>query len=298
MDEKKIKNVAVSVSIVVIVLLISIFGITFLLLNYSESTDSIGSLKIVTTIAPLTYLTQEIVSSDDKIKTLAANEAHDYELTPQDIIAINDADVLISTGLDLDSFIEEIDSQIDNQDLIKVEATDFIETIDADPHFWMSKSQSINFVTGLTEVFVNSLPNKVDTNKFQSNLSNFESRINEITSRVDFTSCELTTIFVEHNAFIYLSRENNFDIVSLSNSESSDDSIDPASFASFIDSIKKSNSKYIYIESEDDDSLNQVATDNNLSTLVLDTMESYDPQKNFFDIYDQNFNQLKTGLSC
>lgn len=289
-------NLKIVIGFIIIIL---VLGAVFAIFRMSQNSDDKNStlgLNIVTTISPLTYLTKEIVKEGDMIDTLATSEAHDYEYTPADILKVNDADVLVTTGFEIDSFVDQLRDQVDNGDLLVVRATDFIEPIDTDPHFWLSKSQSVNFTRGLGEVLSTISSDDIYTNNFEK----FESQINKISESVNFSACSSNSIFVEHDAFIYVARENNFDVISLEQNKAEEgvETVDPQQLAGFIKSIKDSNSKYIYKESPENGEIDQIALDNNLSTLVLNTMESFDSSKNYLDIYQENLNQLKTGLAC
>lgn len=67
-----------------------------------------GPLRVVVSVAPLTGLVRAIVPDDATVRTLVppGRSLHGHELTPADLAAIADADVLVYVGLGLEPALE------------------------------------------------------------------------------------------------------------------------------------------------------------------------------------------------
>jgi len=99
-----------------------------------------GKLKVVTTNFPLYDFAREIGGDFVSIKMLAGG--HSYEPSPQDIIAIQNADVFMFIGGESDEWVKKL------SDGIK-----FIDEHEHDEHIWTSPKTAIEMVEKITEVF-------------------------------------------------------------------------------------------------------------------------------------------------
>ena len=149
----------ISISIVTIVFFIS------LTTSYAQenSTQGINKLNIVTSVAPITNIVQNIGGEKINLIGLVPEgvNSHTFDLVPSDAIKINNADLIIIDGLNLETEIEEIannaiaknskihllklgDNTVDKADWI----FDFSfpkEKGDPNPHLWLNVDYAIKF---------------------------------------------------------------------------------------------------------------------------------------------------------
>jgi manganese/iron transport system substrate-binding protein len=149
----------ISISIVTIVFFIS------LPTSYAQenSTQGINKLNIVTSVAPITNIVQNI--GGEKINLIGLVQegvnSHTFDLVPSDAIKINNADLIIIDGLNLETEVEKIannaiaknskihllklgDNTVDKADWI----FDFSfpkEKGDPNPHLWLNVYYAIKF---------------------------------------------------------------------------------------------------------------------------------------------------------
>ncbi len=149
----------ISISIVTIVFFIS------LTTSYAQenSTQGINKLNIVTSVAPITNIVQNIGGEKINLIGLVPEgvNSHTFDLVPSDAIKINNADLIIIDGLNLETEVEKIannaiaknskihllklgDNTVDKADWI----FDFSfpkEKGDPNPHLWLNVYYAIKF---------------------------------------------------------------------------------------------------------------------------------------------------------
>ncbi len=149
----------ISISIVTIVFFIS------LTTSYAQenSTQGINKLNIVTSVAPITNIVQNIGGEKINLIGLVPEgvNSHTFDLVPSDAIKINNADLIIIDGLNLETELEKIannaiaknskihllklgDNTVDKADWI----FDFSfpkEKGDPNPHLWLNVYYAIKF---------------------------------------------------------------------------------------------------------------------------------------------------------
>jgi ABC-type Zn uptake system ZnuABC Zn-binding protein ZnuA len=128
-----------------------------------NSTQEINKLNIVTSVAPITNIVQNIGGEKIKLIGLVPEgvNSHTFDLVPSDAIKINNADLIIIDGLNLETEVEKIannaiainskihllklgDNTVDKADWI----FDFSfpkEKGDPNPHLWLNVDYAIKF---------------------------------------------------------------------------------------------------------------------------------------------------------
>jgi ABC-type Zn uptake system ZnuABC Zn-binding protein ZnuA len=153
---------------------LSVSGIgIFLLFSFISLTNSYGTttqednatklLNVVTSVAPITNIVQNI--GGDKINLIGlvpeGVNSHTFELVPSDAIKINDADLIIIDGLNLEADVEKVatnaKSKYPNIQLLKlgdntISKKDWIfdfsfpkEKGDPNPHLWLNVEYAMKF---------------------------------------------------------------------------------------------------------------------------------------------------------
>lgn len=91
-------------------------------------------LKIVTTIYPVYEFSKQVVGdlADINLLVPVGNSAHDFEPSAKDIASIEDADMLVYHGAEMEPWIEKVLSALKNKNLVVVNASEGIELVKAD----------------------------------------------------------------------------------------------------------------------------------------------------------------------
>ena len=104
--------------------------------------EETGKLKVVATIFPLYDFAREIGGDFVSIKLLAAD--HSYEPSPQDMIAIKNADVFLFIGGESDNWAKKLSGK---------NVVNFIDKNEHDEHIWTNPKIAIEMVKKIAEVF-------------------------------------------------------------------------------------------------------------------------------------------------
>jgi ABC-type Zn uptake system ZnuABC Zn-binding protein ZnuA len=122
-----------------------------------------GPLKVVTTTPILADVARQIGGERVEVKSIlpAGADPHDFEPAPEDIVAIEDAALVVEHGLDLDSWAADLVEAAGNKDVVV--ATDGVTVIPSgeddsapDPHVWFDpmnvKVMAANIASALAAI--------------------------------------------------------------------------------------------------------------------------------------------------
>lgn len=96
--------------------------------NPTPLTENPKSIQIITSFYPLKFLTQEITGNTQQVINLAGStDVHDYIPSPQDIVKLNQADLIILQGNYLEAWSEDLIPQLQKKNIPILEVTKHIE---------------------------------------------------------------------------------------------------------------------------------------------------------------------------
>jgi ABC-type Zn uptake system ZnuABC Zn-binding protein ZnuA len=166
------KSMRIVVSLVIVICLLvattaPILSDTSFALNSTNGTKqgaiSATRLKVITSVAPITDIVKNI--GGEKIDLIGiipeGSDSHTFELVPSDVVKMNDADLIIIDGLNLEGGMEKVANEIKNKDpslqLLKLSDNtitqdqwifDFSfpkEKGDPNPHLWLNVAYTMKF---------------------------------------------------------------------------------------------------------------------------------------------------------
>ena len=122
-----------------------------------------GPLAVVATTGILADLARQVGAPRVEVRSLLPANAgpHDFEPAPQDLVAVEDADLIIRHGLGLDSWIESLIESA-SPDAPVVVATDGVATLvtepdafaEGDPHVWFDPTRVATMVDTIATALV------------------------------------------------------------------------------------------------------------------------------------------------
>jgi zinc transport system substrate-binding protein len=178
-----------------------------------------NKLEVVATFYPLAFFAQQIGGEEVTVKQLIPDntEVHSWQPALADILALDEADVILYNGASLDHWFEDdVLPVIDSSNKVIIETTKGIQLLETaqendheheglyDPHTWLSpfiaKQQAQNIYEALTQKD----PANTDyyTERWQNLKTRFEEMDNNYMSGLSTKRKE--DIFVSHAAFGYL----------------------------------------------------------------------------------------------
>src|SRR5215208_3731082 len=121
-------------------------------------------LRVVATTGQAADFAREVGGDGVAVTGLLAPNAdpHEFEVRPDDVKALADADLIVRSGGDLDDWLDgAIDSS--GSDAPSITLADHVELIDGDPHWWQDPHHAIAAVAALRDALVEADPAGAET---------------------------------------------------------------------------------------------------------------------------------------
>lgn len=254
------KKVRRYIKYVVAMLIIAMIIVTIVIANNRKSKpeDNDETFKVVTSFYPIYIMTANITEGAQNIELVNMTDInvgciHDYTLTTADMKKIENANVFIENGLELENFIDKITST--NKELEIIDSSQNIQDLiqedeETNPHIWTSISNNILQVENITKGLIQKNPENAQI--YEENSRKYIQKLEELKLKYDEElHMEGQTAVTLNESFAYFGREIglNLTVIHTSHEESS---ISAETLKNVIDTMKKNNSKIIIVDIEDD----------------------------------------------
>lgn len=278
----------------------------------STNKTSDPQLQVTTSFYPMYYFATQIGGNYVSVTNLtpAGVEPHDYELTPQNFAAIQDSQLLILNGGQLEPWAGDVTTDL-SDDTIVVEAgqdlTDRTMAADGavltDPHVWLSPKLAQAEVAAITTGFITADPTHAA--EYTANSQALTDRLDQLDKKytTGLAKCSTDTFITSHEAFSYLASGYNLvqkPIAGLS--PEAEPSLNE--LAEITDFAKANNVQYIFFESLVSPKLSEtIATEVGAQILVLNPLEGLTDEEiaagqDYFTVMQNNLANLQTALQC
>ena len=127
---------------------------------------------------------------------------HDYQLTPQDMILLSQADVFIVNGGGIESFLTEVAEAY--PDLTVIEAKEGLEILEDNAHAWMDTELYAGMVQNIEKGL--SEADKKNQEEYQEHSRQYCEKIQNLTEQIAEVKKELSgrNIVIFHEAYEYV----------------------------------------------------------------------------------------------
>jgi len=245
----------------------------------SESRSDNKKLKVLTTIAPLYSFTKTIAGDAASVDNLlpAGTNPHEYSLSPEDIIRISKAQVVIKNGVGLEKWLDKLftdQSLSSGEKPLIVDSSSGVNIIDNNPHIWLSPRNAMIQVTNISNALIKADPAngalyKKNTVDYLKRLKVLDRDIAAAVGRLQRK--EFVSI---HPAFLYLARDYGLKQVAVIR-EFPEQEPTPGHIADVINIIKANKINFIFSEPRaSHKAVDTIAGDLKLKEFTLDTLES------------------------
>lgn len=309
------KKILLFVGVLTIIILVGFFALKKQFPQFQNRTEKI---QVIATIFPLYDMAKNIGGDKAEILLLlpAGAEAHSFEPQPNDIVKINSAALFIYTGKFMEPWAEDILKSANSKNLLAVDSSQNIKMIlsiseDADepagsfdPHIWLDFDNAKTMVQNIATAFI--AQDAANAVFYKQNAENYTNRLTEIDAqyKITLSTCENhEIIYAGHYAFGYLA--NRYHLQYLAAQGVSPDSEPTAKdLINLVNQIKENNIKYIFYEELSSPKIAEtIAQETNAKTLLLNASHNLskiqrEQNVSFFDILNNNLENLKIGLHC
>jgi zinc transport system substrate-binding protein len=278
-----------------------------------SSPKNISQLSVTTSFYPLADFASQV--GGDKISvhnlTPAGSEPHDFEPSPQDLVALQNSKVFIYNGAGLEIWLDKLSDDVKQKEVM-VEATKDISLLSSseeeaetpkDPHVWLDPVLASQEVENIKNGLIVADPANQQT--YQQNATHFQNQLADLDSgfRTGLANCQSRDIVTSHNAFQYLGKRYGLNILSISGL-SPDEEPTPRKLAEVTQFVKKHNVKYIFFESLVSPKLSDtIAQETGAKTIAFNPLEGLTEEevaagKNYLSVQKENLKALQTALEC
>ncbi len=275
----------------------------------TENGAEVHKIKVMTTLFPQ-YDFAKIVGGDKVEVTLLLPpgvEAHSYEPTPQDIISIQESDLFVYTGEQMEPWVHKMVENVKSDGLTIVDSSKGIELMmghhhdhegededhdhdagdddhdhDADsededhdhegvdPHIWLDPVLAKTMVDNLTEGLI--LVDPENEAYYQQNADAYKLKLDELDNsfRAAFEKTDSKTIiYGGHFAFGYFAKRYGLENISPFEGFSPDAEPTPAKIAELIENLKKAGTHYIFYEELVDPKIARIISEETGAEMLL-----------------------------
>lgn len=301
---KKILLIAILLFILVLTILLITNNIT------KKQALKIDKIKITASFYPLAEFAKQVGGENVKVVNITPSgyEPHDYEPTPQNIVDINQSKIFIYNGSNLDPWAQKIAPELNKKGVVTIRMTDYFNLLTyknnkPSPHIWLDPVLIKKEVEIISDALQKIDPRNSST--YKKNTKLYIEKLEKLNQEFKdgLSSCKLREAIASHDAFGYLSKRYNIDIIPISGiSPKEEPSLRKLSEITKLAKNKKI--KYIFFETLANPKLSKmIAQEVGAKTLVLNPIEGLTEKEiksgeNYISEMRKNLNNLKLALAC
>lgn len=223
------------------------------LLSFTGGANA-GGLKIVTSFYPIYLATLNVAGDIPGVTVINMTKPltgclHDYQMTPEDLVTLEKADIFVVNGAGMESFLTKAVQQAPRLKLIQ--ASEGIPLLAAagivNPHIWVSVTLHMQQVENITAGLARLDPDHTDM--YRKNAARYNAKLNALrtTMRTRLQNVGTRDIITFHEAFPYFAQEFGLNVVAVIEREPGSEP-NARELARAITLVKKTGCKAIFAE--------------------------------------------------
>ena len=253
-NAKYIKYLSIAIILIAVITLIAVLNINR---NTNLNRDD-GVTKIVTSFYPMYIIAENLVAgaSNVELENMADVNVgclHDYTLKTEDIKKVEDADIFISNGLGMESFISKLIEA--NEDMTVIDSSTGIETTildgeETNPHIWTSISNYIDQVRTIAEELKRLDPKNESV--YEANKRSYIAKLNRLKNEFQTELDELSNerAICLNESFEYMAKDIGLQLTSIQ-TDHEESTMSAETLRNIIDVANNQNIKIIIIDKSD-----------------------------------------------
>ncbi len=269
-------------------------------------------LKVVASFYIPYEFTKNVGGDRVEVRNLvpAGAEPHDFEPSPADIRAIEEAQVFVYNGASMESWVERVLAVVKNRErLVVVEATKGLplrkvedEELEFDPHVWTDPLLAKEMIKNIRDGLM--IADGAGSPVYTENAKVYSAKLDalDVQIREGLKACRLRDFIISHRFMDYFAARYNLTAHALSGVEPSEPT--PQRLAELIRLGKEKGIRYIFAEESDElKALEVLARELGAQILTLNighsvTEEEEQAGKNYLVLMEENLKKLRIGLEC
>jgi zinc transport system substrate-binding protein len=319
-NKRNIAIFAIAVLVVIVIAAIAYVALSHPAGSSSVSGNNDGRLQVVTSFRPITLLVKPVAGDHAVVTQIlpAGAEPHEYEPTPNDAFALQNAKILFYDGPFMEpwadrlataanpgivraSFFDAVPSSVFAQ--MKANNPSFPDP-EQDPHIWLSPQLAEYYVEDIADKL--SAADPANASDYRANAAAYEVRLKKLDAdyKAGLSNCSTRTFLTSHAFLNYQAAAYNLTALSITGlSPDAEPSVQQ--MAAILGTAKADNVKGVIAETDEVEALSQsVATELSLPLYPYTTMEVLPPgtlsadDNDYVAIMENNLQQMRQTLQC
>lgn len=277
------------------------------------------TIAIAASFYPLAHIAEQIGGEFVTVTQITPGgiEPHDYEPTPQDLAGLQSAKLFLFNGSGLDPWAEDVATPAEEKGIVVFEASDVMTLLPGeehadeeeheesafDPHFWLDPLSMHTLVERVRDALISIDPAHADS--YRHNAETYNETLSALDRRYreELASCTLRDVVTSHNAFTYLAKRYDLQMISVSGL-SPEDEPSAKRMAQIADIAQEKGIDTIFFETLVSPKLAQtIAQEIGAKTAVLNPIEGISDEertegKTYVSLMEDNLRALRTALHC
>jgi zinc transport system substrate-binding protein len=269
--------------------------LVFCAVGCGGSAGSPATETVVASFYPLAYAAEKVGGGRANVSNLtpAGAEPHDLEVSPQDVAAIREADLVLLLGRDFQPQLE--DAAGSGKKVLRLLDTPGLDLHpDGDPHVWLDPTRYARIVGRIGRV----MHEPAATARLQARLRGLDGEY-----RTGLAHCERREIVTSHEAFGYLAERYGLEQVAITGL-SPEVEPEPAKLQHVVELVRERGVTTIYFETLVSPRIAEtVASETGAKTAVLNPIEGLTKNEasqgeDYFSLMRKDLRTLREGLGC
>lgn len=292
--------------ILILVGVVALVG-AFLYWRAAPQTSVSARPTVVATLYPLAHFATQVggINVDVIALTPPGIEPHEYEPTPQDLVKVEAAKLIVLNGGGVDAWATRLAPTWRAQGkivLIMSEQVAFMGT-PIDPHIWLDPIRAREEVAALADALTTVDP--VHAVDYRARAETYEKKLDDLhrAYTTGLASCARRDMVVSHDAYQYLAARYGLQVISIAGLSPE---AEPSAqrLAEITEQVKAKDIKYIFFETLAAPKLAEtLARETGTHALVLNPIEGLTAAdqaagKNYDILMQENLTNLRTALVC
>lgn len=303
-------------SILAIGIIIVIMGtfISCMNINQKDSTSNAkaqkGKVQVVVSFNALGEFAEAIGKDKVQVKTIIpeGTEPHDFEPKIRDFESINSASIFVYNGLDMEAWVDNTLQNVNNKNLIVVNASKGISPIKAsegaeaegegkyDPHIWLSLKNAEIEAANIRDALIKA--DKGNKDFYENNYRIFASKLEALYSEYKgkFDKLDNKYFVTGHAAFAYFCRDFGLKQNSVEDVFAEEEP-SAKKMKGLVDFCKSNKIKTIFIEDMVSPKVSQtLASEAGAKVEKIYTIESREDNKDYIESMESNLSKVYESL--
>lgn len=288
--------------------LVCIWGLLFFISlsacnNYSAEKKASDKLVIYTSFYPLYDFSKKIAGDKAEVINMipVGVEPHEWEPTTKDIVNLNNADLFVYNGLNMEQWADKVINSLQGKKPQCVETATGLSSDGLDPHIWLDPLLAAKQMKKIKEALCQIDPDNAV--QYEQNYAENQSLLKKLDQeyKEELVLCRNKDLIVAHQAFGYLCKAYDLNQIAIQGLFAESEP-NPKHIKEIIDFIKDHKIKVIFGEEMVSPKLTiSLSKEANCKVEFLNTLEGLsqeeqDEGKEYFAVMRDNLKKIKAAL--